>query len=79
MFKASVQILGLDRNGLIADVTVALANMHVGIVSINARTNKDGNSLIDITMAIESAEHLKSICSKIQKLSGVISVDRVNG
>lgn len=79
VFKASVQILGLDRNGLIADVTVALANMHVGIVSINARTNKDGNSLIDITMAIESAEHLKSICSKIQKLSGVISVDRVNG
>ncbi len=79
VFKASVQILGLDRNGLIADVTVALANMHVGIVSINARTNKDGNSMIDITLAIESAEHLKSLCMKIQKLNGVISVDRVNG
>lgn len=79
IFKASIQILCLDRNGMLADVTVALANMHVGIVAINARAVKDGNSIIDITIAIESAEHLKSILSKLQKLNGVISVDRSHG
>ncbi len=79
IFKASIQILCIDRNGLLADVTVALANMHVGIVAVNARAIKDGNSIIDLTVAIESAEHLKSILTKLQKLNGVISVDRFNG
>ena len=78
IFKASVQILCLDRNGMLADVSVCLSNMHVGIVSMNARTVRDGNSLMDITMTIESAEQLKSICNKLQKLNGVISVDRVH-
>ncbi len=78
MFKASVQILCLDRNGMLADISVALSNMHVGIVSINARSVKDGNSLMDITMTIESAEQLKGICNKLEKLVGVISVDRVH-
>lgn len=78
IFKASVQLLCLDRNGMLADVSVCLSNMHVGIVSMNARSVKDGNSLMDITMTIESAEQLKSICAKLQKLSGVISVDRVH-
>ena len=78
IFKASVQLLCLDRTGMLADVSVCLSNMHVGIVSMNARSVKDGNSLMDITMTIESAEQLKSICAKLQKLNGVISVDRVH-
>lgn len=77
-FQASLEILTVDRNGMLADVTVALANMHVGIASVNARTTRDGKSLMDLTVMIESAEHLKNICLKLQKVNGVISVDRVS-
>lgn len=77
-FKSSLKILALDREGILADVTVAMANMHVSIHNINARELKDGTCFINVTISIESLEHLRSICLKLEKLRGVLSVERTN-
>ncbi|MBR4282193.1 MAG: hypothetical protein IKT35_00600, partial [Clostridia bacterium] len=58
------------------DFTVALANMRIGIHAVNARKLKDGNYQILVTISAEGTAHLKTIISKLDKVSGVILVDR---
>ena len=78
-FSATVQVLSFDREGLLADITTAIANMRVMIHGINARLLKNGNYEIDITVKVESAEHLQSIIHKISAVNGVYSVERLVG
>ncbi len=77
-FKASLQILSVDRNGVLADVSLALANMRVALHSVNARELKDGNCVIQVTLSIENLEHLKTICARLEKIRSVISVERTS-
>ena len=78
-FTASLQITALDRDGLLADVTNVLFNMHVNLHAVNARAVKGGNCLISVTVATAGLEHLKSIIERLSKLSGVYTVERING
>ena len=77
-FISTLRISGIDRDGLLADVTVMLYNMHVSLHAVNARPTKDGNSVIQITLSAENVEHLKSIINHLEKLHGVFSVERIN-
>ena len=78
-FTASLQITSLDRDGLLAEVTNVLFNMHVALHAVNARAVKGGNCVISVTVATAGVEHLKSIIERLRKLSGVYSVERING
>ena len=42
-FTSTIQISGLDRDGLLADITNVLFNMRVGLHAVNARAIKGGN------------------------------------
>ena len=77
-FTSTVQITGLDRDGLLADITNVLFNMRVGLHAVNARAVKGGNCVITVTLSAASVEHLSSIITKLKKLSGVYSVERTN-
>ncbi len=77
-FKSTLTIIADDRDGLVADITMLLANMRVNMHRFNARELKGGNAEITVTVSIESIEHLHTICSKLEKINGVFSVDRRN-
>lgn len=77
-FKSSIQIFALDRNGILADVTMTLSNLRVAIHSVLAREVKGGNCIINVTVSTENVEHLKNICSRLEKVPGVISIERTN-
>ena len=73
-FKSTLQIVSFDREGLLADVTVQLSNMHVMIHSANAREQKDKRCIINITISVNGVEHLKNVISRLSKISGLLSV-----
>lgn len=77
-FNATLVISCIDRLSMLADVTVALANMHVMIHNVNTRNPKDGTNLIYMSIAVNNADHLKSIIAKLMKINGVLAVDRTN-
>lgn len=77
-FISTLRISGIDRDGILADVTVMLYNMHVSLHAVNARPTKDGNSVILVTLSAENVEHLKSIINHVEKIHGVFSVERIN-
>ncbi len=75
-FDATVSILGINRDGIVADLSILLANLHVSVHTIFAKETKDGNCSIIITIGVESREHLDSVISRIKRLQGVVSVER---
>ncbi|MGN0557277.1 MAG: RelA/SpoT family protein, partial [Acutalibacteraceae bacterium] len=42
-FDAVVRVYGINRANMLADVTVLLSNMHIGIHAVNAKELRDGN------------------------------------
>ena len=77
-FISTLLISCIDRDGILADVTLLLYNMHVPLHAVNARRGKNGNSTIQVTVSTENVAHLKSIVANMEKLSGVYSVERLN-
>ncbi len=76
-FTSTLQISAIDREGLVGDVMNTAYNMRLAVHQINARQLKGGNSIIHLTISAESVEHLRSIIARMEKITGVFSVERV--
>ena len=75
-FKTTLDIIAVDRIGLLADVSSALAMVNVFIYESTSRELKNGNALMSITVSIAGMEQLKTVIAKLQKIKNVISVER---
>lgn len=75
-YSATITVTCLKRIGLIADVSQQISNMKVNIAGLATHDTKDGRCIIEVTVQVEGIEHLKSIVAKIEKVQGVISVER---
>ncbi|MCC8022554.1 MAG: bifunctional (p)ppGpp synthetase/guanosine-3',5'-bis(diphosphate) 3'-pyrophosphohydrolase [Clostridiales bacterium] len=75
-FKSTLSVFAVDREALLADLTVELANMHVKVHTLNLRQIGDGNCITTITVTVNGTEHLKSVVAKISKIEGIISIER---
>ncbi len=76
-FISTVRIFSVDRDGLLADIMSVAYNMRLAVHAMNAHQTGGGNCVIAITINTESVEHLRSIISQIEKISGVYGVERV--
>ncbi len=75
-YEAMIQIVVEDGIGVIASVSVALADMKVSITSINTQIQKDGTMLVHLAVGCKSTSHYDSIVSKLRSLKSVVSVSR---
>ncbi len=75
-FKCTLQLYCLNRIGLLADVSSMLANMRIMINDISTRSTKDGRAVVMVTVSVNGVEHLNSLVTKIEKIDGVLNVER---
>ncbi len=75
-FKAGLRILSGDRDGLLADITSALAGMHIGIHAINARELKNDTVEILITVNVAGTSQLANVLERLRRINGVSEVMR---
>ena len=75
-YEAMIQVILEDGIGIIASVSVALADMKVSILSINTQMQKNGNMLLNLTVACKNTAHYDSIVSRLRSLKSVVSVSR---
>ncbi|NLP47594.1 MAG: bifunctional (p)ppGpp synthetase/guanosine-3',5'-bis(diphosphate) 3'-pyrophosphohydrolase [Clostridiales bacterium] len=75
-FQSTILITCLNRVGMLADVTGQLAGMSVMIHDVNTRHTKDGRSSFTMTISVNGLEHMKSVIAKLEKVNGVLSVER---
>lgn len=78
-FTATLSMACLDRVGLMADISRAIADMRVMIYGINTKSKKDRRATIELTIGVNGKEHLQSVMQRISKINGVLDVERANG
>ena len=75
-YEASLQIITEDGIGVIASISMALADMRVSISSINTQSLKNGTVAINISVGCRNTSHFDSIVSRLRSVKSVISVSR---
>ncbi len=77
-FQVQLTILGEDRKNLLKDITLCIAKQDISIMNVNFHVeDMYAKGLIDIE--IQDLHHLTKIINSIRKVSGVFSVERVEG
>ncbi len=71
-----LEIVAVDRVGLVFDVSKILMENHVMIMNSNSRTLKNGNAIIEVTVRVDGTDQLKNVMEKLKKIKSVISVER---
>ena len=67
-----------NRTGMLAGITNAIAEIKTGIRDARANVSKDDRGLIEVTIEVFDKKHLDKVVSSIEKVPGVIAVERVN-
>ena len=76
LYEAKLQIIASDEIGVLAAISVTLADMKVSITQINTQAQKNGNMAINISVGCKNTSHYESIVSKLRSLRSIISVTR---
>ena len=75
LFEANIQIKADDRIGMLADISVAIADMRVDILQINVQSSS-GFSIISMKISCKNTEHYNSIVSRLRSIQGVYEISR---
>ena len=75
-FKTTLDIIAVDRIGLLADVSSALAMINIYIHESVSRELKNGNAILTVTVSVAGMEQLAGVIAKLKKIKNVISVER---
>ncbi len=76
-YVAELEVYANDRNGLLADITVAVGELKAKIVSINARTVQNNRvAIISIGVEVEDIDMLNKVIKTIRKVDSVYDVHR---
>ncbi len=78
--KHSVRLLATteNRTGMLAGITNAIADIKTGIRDARAEISNDDKGLIEITIEVYDKKHLDKVIGSVEKVPGVIAVERVN-
>lgn len=78
-YFAEISIFANNRNGLLADISRALTEKEIDILSLNTRVSKQGTATIMVSFEISSREELQRIIDKIRTIESVIDIERTMG
>jgi GTP pyrophosphokinase len=78
-FLVQIQVEGLDRHRLLADVTRALSESHVNILSAAVHTTKDRVAFSSFQFEMAEPQHLNAVLASVRAVDGVFDVYRVTG
>ncbi len=78
-YFSEITIYANNRNGLLADVSKALTEKNIDILSMNTRTSKQGIATLVTTFYITGRDELNRIIEKLRTVESVLDVERTTG
>ena len=78
-YFAEWTIFAHNRTGIIVDVSRIFTENKVEIVSLSARTSKQGTATIDVGFEVNSTEQMNTIMAKLRNIEGVTDMRRKTG
>ena len=77
VFLVNIQVEALDRARLLSDVTRALSDTHVNILSASVTTSRDRIALSRFTFEMADPKHLGPVLKAVRHVEGVYDAYRV--
>ncbi|MBP5453681.1 MAG: bifunctional (p)ppGpp synthetase/guanosine-3',5'-bis(diphosphate) 3'-pyrophosphohydrolase [Lachnospiraceae bacterium] len=78
-YPVEIRIFANNRTGLLADISKALTERNISIISLNTRVNKQGLVTMNTAFEIEGRDELTHIIDKIRTIESVIDIERTRG
>jgi GTP pyrophosphokinase len=78
-YAATIKIFANNRSGLLADVSRALTEKDIDILSMNTRTSKQGLATMETSFQVSSRDQRRDIVDKIRQIDSVIDIERTTG
>ena len=73
---AQLEIITVDRPMMLAELSKTVGKMNVNITRAEARTTREDRGFITLEVAVQDVGQLRSVMRGIERLQGVISVER---
>jgi guanosine-3',5'-bis(diphosphate) 3'-pyrophosphohydrolase len=77
VFLVNIQVEALDRSRLLADITHALSDQHVNILSASVSTTKERIAVSRFTFEMGDPKHLGAVLRAVRGVEGVFDAYRV--
>ncbi len=78
-YVAEIKIFANNRNGLLADISKAMTEKNIDILSMNTRVNRQGLATLQTTFEIGGREELNRIIERIRTIESVVDIERTTG
>lgn len=76
LFEALIRVYAENHISLLADITSALADMKVVLLSVNTQKGANGELIVNLTVGCKNSEHYNSIVSRLRSLSHIIDITK---
>lgn len=78
-YLAEIVIYAHNRNGLLADISRALTEKNIDIMSMNTKTSKQGIATMAASFYVGSREELNHTIEKLRNVESVMDIERTTG
>jgi GTP pyrophosphokinase len=78
-YLVQIQVEALDRHHLLSDVTRALSEAHVNILSAEVSTTKDRVAINRFLFELADSSHLDAVLAAVRRVDGVFDAYRTTG
>jgi GTP pyrophosphokinase len=76
-FTATIQVEALDRTKLLRDVSTAISDVGVNILSSSTRSGRDGIANLTFTFELADPAHLEHVIQSVRQIDSVFDAYRV--
>ena len=76
-FLVALQVEGIDRTGILSEVTKVMGEQHISIQSATLNTAKDRTFRFRFTFETTDPTHLEHLIGAVRKVPGVYDVFRI--
>ncbi|MGC9109137.1 MAG: RelA/SpoT family protein [Caldimicrobium sp.] len=76
VYPAHLYVVSLDRKGLLASVSSAIASAEGNILKAEVRTTPDKKAYFEIYVEVTDKSHLDKVIANISRVEGVLKVER---
>ncbi len=77
LYPANIQVVTVDKPGLLADITSALKIAEVNVTRASVETTVDRRGIANFTIQVADQHHLDRVFAALKRLKEVISVRRM--
>ncbi len=77
LYPANIQVITVDKPGLLADISSALKSADVNVTKASVMTTAEHRGIANFTIQVADQQHLDRVFAALKRLKEVISVRRV--